>query len=322
MWPVGGAWMCQDIWEHYAFTGDRRFLQEYYPVMKGAAQFLLEVMVEDPKHHWLVTPFSMSPEHGYLDGQGALSFLSPSPTMDIGIIRELFPHCIEASKLLGVDADFRAKLEAALTKIPPYQIGRSGFLQEWIEDWEPGNQGHNVSPNFPFYPGNSITLRGNPELAATYQRWMLAHPPRGGFPLSWGIAMWARLERGDKVDLLTKQYMQRVPAANLHNFHANQSDATFGFTAAIAEALLQSHAGEISLLPALPTSWSEGSVQGLRARGGFEVSMVWKDGKLQSAEITNRNGGSCTLRYSGKTTTLSIKPGETARLNANLVANP
>jgi len=179
-----------------------------------------------------------------------------------------------------------------------------------------------VSPNFPFYPGSSITLRGNPDLAAAYQRWMLAHSPRGGFPLSWGMAMWARLERGDKVDLLAQQYMQRVPGGNLHNSHAYQSDATFGFTAAAAEALLQSHAGEISLLPALPTSWSEGSISGLRARGGFEVGMVWKDGKLQSAEITSRGGGSCTVRYAGKTRTLSVKPGEVARLNADLVSNP
>jgi len=133
-------------------------------VLKGAAQFLLEVMVEEPKHHWLVTPFSMSPEHGYYDSEGKMSYLSPSPTMDLGIIRELFPHCIEAGKILNVDADFRAKLETALTKIPPYQIGQSGFVQEWIEDWKPGPQGHNVSPNFPFYPGSSITLRGNPDL--------------------------------------------------------------------------------------------------------------------------------------------------------------
>jgi alpha-L-fucosidase 2 len=202
MWPVGGAWLCQHLWEHYAFTGDTQFLREYYPVMKGAARFLLEVMVEEPKHHWLVTPFSMSPEHGYLDSEGKMSFLSPSPTMDVGIIRELFPHCIEASRTLGVDADFRARLETALTKIPPYQIGKSGFVQEWIEDWRPGPQGHNVSPNFPFYPGSSITLRGNPEFAAAYQKWMEAHPPRGGFPLSWGIAMWARLEHGDKAGSL------------------------------------------------------------------------------------------------------------------------
>jgi alpha-L-fucosidase 2 len=318
MWPVGGAWLCQHVWEHYAFTGDQKFLKEYYPVLKGAAQFLLEVMVEEPKHHWLVTPFSMSPEHGYYDSEGKMSYLSPSPTMDLGIIRELFPHCIEASKILGVDADFRAKLEVALTKIPPYQIGKSGFVQEWIEDWKPGPQGHNVSPNFPFYPGSSITLRGNPDFA--YQRWMEAHPPRSFFPLSWGIAMWARLERGDKVGSLLDVYVKNVPANNLHNAASNQSDASFGYTAAVAEALLQSHAGEISLLPALPPQWPDGAVQGLRARGGYEVSMTWKNGKLTGAEISNVNGGTCKVRSGEKTALLTLKPGGTIHLNAELVS--
>ncbi len=320
MWPVGGAWLCQHVWEHYAFTGDQKFLKKYYPVLKGAAQFLLEVMVEDPKHHWLVTPFSMSPEHGYLDSEGQMSYLSPSPTMDLGIIRELFPHCIEASKILGVDADFRAKLEVALTKIPPYQIGKSGFIQEWIEDWKPGPQGHNVSPNFPFYPGSSITLRGNPDFAAAYQRWMEAHNPRGGFPLSWGIAMWARLEHGDKVGSLMDAYVNRAPANNLHNSGSNQSDASFGYTAAVAEALVQSHAGEISLLPALPPQWPDGSVTGLRARGGYEVSMKWKAGKLTSAEISSVKGGDFNVRSGEKTASLTLKPGAIVRLNAELTA--
>ena len=321
MWPVGGAWLCQHVWEHFAFTGNQKFLKEYYPVLKGAAQFLLEVMVEDPKHHWLVTPFSMSPEHGYYDSEGKMSYLSPSPTMDVGIIRELFPHCIEASKILGVDADFRAKLETALTKIPPYQIGKSGFIQEWIEDWKPGPQGHNVSPNFPFYPGSSLTLRGNPDFAAAYQRWMEAHPPRSFFPLSWGIAMWARLERGDQVGSLLDVYLKNVPANNLHNAAANQSDASFGYTAAVAEALLQSHAGEISLLPALPPQWPGGSVTGLRARGGYEVSMTWKNRKLTGAEISSVKGGDFKVRSGEKTVSLNIKRGGTIHLNAELVSN-
>jgi alpha-L-fucosidase 2 len=321
MWPVGGVWLCQHLWEHYAFTGDIRFLREYYPVMKGAAQFLLEVMVEEPKHHWLVTPFSMSPEHGYIDAQGKMAFLSPSPTMDVALIRELFPHCIEASRTLGLDGDFRARLESALARVPPYQIGRSGFVQEWIEDWQPGPQGHNVSPNFAFFPGSSITLRRNPDFAAAYQEWMEAHPPRGGFPLSWGIAMWARLERGDKVGSLIETYMNRAPAVNLHNAGANQSDASFGYTAAVAEALVQSHAGEISLLPALPPQWPAGSVRGLRARGGYEVSIEWKNGKLSSAEISNRAGGSCTVRYGQRTTKVSVSPRQAARLNGELATS-
>jgi alpha-L-fucosidase 2 len=320
MWPVGGAWLCQHLWEHYAFTGDRQFLKEYYPIMKGSAQFLLEVMVEEPTHHWLVTPFSMSPEHGYLDGNGKLAFLSPAPTMDIAIIRELFPHCIEAGKLLGLDEEFRAKLETALTKLPAYRINRLGYLQEWIEDWQAGDQGHNVSPNFTFYPGSSITLRRDPQFAVALQKWMEAHRPGGGFILSWGIAMWARLERGDKVGELVQTYVRRAPSLNLHNTGSNQSDASFGYTAAVAEALLQSHAGEINLLPALPVAWSDGSVAGLRARGGYEVGMQWKNGKLWSAEIRNVNGGSCKIRNGEKTASFEMKPGGTLRLNADLLA--
>jgi alpha-L-fucosidase 2 len=218
-----------------------------------------------------------------------------------------------------VDADFRAQLESALKKIPPYQIGKSGFVQEWIEDWQPGPQGHNVSPNFPFCPGSSITLRGNPDFATAYQKWMEAHPPRGGFPLAWGIAMWARLERGDKVGSLIEAYLNRGPAANLHNAGANQSDASFGYTAAVAEALVQSHAGEISLLPALPPQWPNGSVEGLRARHGYEVSLEWKATKLYRAQISNHNGGSCTVRFGEKTKKVSVSPDKAVQLNAELV---
>ena len=323
MWPVGGAWLCQHIWEHYAFTGDREFLEEYYPVMKGAAQFLLEVMVEEPKHHWLVTPFSMSPEHGYYDSEGKMSYLSPSPTMDVAIIRELFPHCIEAGKLLGVDAEFRGKLEAALKRIPPYLVNRLGYLQEWIEDWKSGPQGHNVSPNFTFYPGCSIVLRRDPQLAGAIEKWMETRRGGGGWPAAWDIAVWARLERADKVGENVRTFVRHSLAPNLHNQGANQSDATFGLTAAIAEALLQSHAGELSLLPALPTGWRDGSVKGLRARGGFEVSLEWKNGKLESAEISHRDGGSCQVRHGAKTASLRIKPGARIRLDADLaVRNP
>ena len=320
MWPVGGAWLCQHIWEHYAFSGDRRFLQEYYPVLKGAAQFLLDVMVEEPKHHWLVTPFSMSPEHGYWDSAGKMSFLSPSPTMDIAIIRELFPHCIEAGETLGVDEAFRAKLKTALARIPPYQINRLGNLQEWIEDWKAGDQGHNCSPNFAFYPGNSITLRGTPELASAIDNWMETRRPGGGFPSVWYISVWSRLERGDKAAAFISAFVADAVAMDLHNSGANQSDASFGFTAGVAEALLQSHAGEISLLPALPTGWADGSVRGLRARGGFEVSMQWRNGKLQTAEIRNRGASECRVRYGAKTVALPMKPGSTLRLNAQLAA--
>ena len=320
MWPVGGAWLCQDLWEHYAFTGDRKFLTEHYPIMKGSAQFLLDLLVEDPQHHWLVTPFSMSPEHGYLDGNGKMAFLSPAPTMDLAIMRELFPHCIAAGKLLGVDEEFRAKLQAALTRLPPYRINHAGYLQEWIEDWQPGNQGHNCSPNFTIYPGSSITLQRDPRLAAAIQRWMETRHGRGGWPAAWDICVWARLQRGDKVGERIQAFVANSLALNLHNRGANQSDASFGFTAGVAESLLQSHAGEIDLLPALPTSWGDGAVRGLKARGGFEVSMAWKKGKLESAEIRHATGCDCKVRYGAKMAAFAVKPGEHLHLNGELVA--
>jgi alpha-L-fucosidase 2 len=317
MWPVGGAWLCQHLWEHYAFGGDKKFLQEYYPIMKGSAQFLLGLLVEDPKHHWLVTPFSMSPEHTYRDKEGNTASLSPGPTMDIALIRDLFSHCIEGGRILNLDEDFRAKLTDALKKLPPYRIDSRGTLQEWIEDWTPGTEGHNTSPHFPFFPGNSITLRNNTELSAAIRQGMEVRRPGGGWIGAWNTCVWARLERGEQVEQWMRTIVRSL-ADNLHNRGSNQSDASFGLTAAIAEALLQSHAGEISLLPALPPSWSTGSVRGLRARGGYEIAMEWKDGKLQFATIKNSTQNMFKVRYGDKTTELSLKAGQMLRLNADL----
>jgi len=319
MWPIGGSWLCQHIWEHYLYTGDVEFLKEYYPIMKGSAQFLMKLMVEDPKHHWLVIPFSMSPEHGYFDNTGKEAFLTPSTTMDVAIINELFPHCIEAGKILNVDADFSAKLEEALKKIPPYQISKNGTLQEWIEDWKPGPEGHNISANFTFFPGRSIILRGNPELAAAIKKWLEPRRGRGGgWVMAWEISLWARQENSFKTDSMLNVKMFRGFGNDLHNAGSNQSDANFGYTAAVAECLLQSHAGEISLLPALPVSWKDGSVKGLRARGGFEVSIDWKEGKLTQYEIKSLLGNPFVVRYGNSTKNYSIPKGETINIKGSL----
>jgi alpha-L-fucosidase 2 len=314
MWPVGGAWLCLHIWEHYLFTGDEKFLRDNYPQMRGAAQFLLDVLIEEPKHHWLVTPFSMSPEHTFVDSNGVTASLSPGPTMDIAQIRELFGHCIEAEKILGTDKDFGSRLAAALPKLPPYRINSQGHLQEWIEDWAGGPEGHNVSPNFPFFPGSTITLRGNPELAGAVKKWMDTRSARGGWITAWDTAVWARLERPERVEQWLGTLMTNSLADNLQNSRNNQSDANFGLTAAVAEALLQSHAGEISLLPALPPSWSTGSVRGLRARGGFEVDMAWREGRLSEATIRSANGGPAKLRYGSTTKQLELRKGESYQL--------
>ncbi len=315
MWPVGGAWLCLHQWEHYLFTGDKEFLRENYPVMRGATQFLLELLVEDPKHHWLVTPFSMSPEHTYRDQDGTTASLSPGPTMDIAQIRELFGHCIEAEQILGTDKDFGSRLAATLPKLPPYRINSHGYLQEWIEDWTGGPEGHNVSPNFPIFPGSTITLRGNPDLAGAINKWMETRQARGGWITAWDTAVWARLERGEKVEQWLGALMKNSLADNLQNSRNNQSDANFGLTAAIAEALIQSQAGEISLLPALPPSWSSGSIKGLRARGDFEVDISWRDGKLVEAAIRSLNGGSTKLRYGPATREVKLRQDEVYRWN-------
>ena len=320
MWPVGGAWLCQHLWDHYRFTGDRDFLAAAYPIMKGAARFLLDLLTEHPERGWLVTPFSISPEHGFLDDDGNLAFLSPAPTMDVGIIRELFPNCIEAGRVLGIDEEFRAELEAALPRLPPYRVDRRGHLQEWFEDWRPGDQWHDCSANFTFYPGSSIRQRRDPELAAAIGRWMESRRSQSGWLAAWDMAVWARLERGERVDALIQDFLRHSVAPNLHNHASNQSDASFGFTAAVAEALVQSHADEISLLPALPTGWSDGAVSGLRARGGFEVAIEWRAGRLHEALITSDLGNPCAIRHGQRTARLTLARGASVRVDAHLAS--
>jgi alpha-L-fucosidase 2 len=242
--------------------------------------------------------------------------------MNVGMVRDLFPHCIEAEKILNVDQEFGARLSEALNKIPPYQIGKDGLLQVWIEDWKRGNEGHNMSANFGFFPGNSITLRGNPEIAAAIRKWLEQRRARTSWTSAWDICDWARLENGIMVDTtITQFFRSRMPRAgignNFQNTGSNQSDANYGYTAGVAESLLQSHAGEVSLLPALPVTWKNGSVTGLRARGGFEVSMEWKDGKLTRAEIKSLLGNPCVVRVNGKTTNYTTTRGETIMIKGN-----
>ena len=324
MWPMSGVWLCQHVWEHYLFTDDIEFLRKYYPIMKGAARFVLDILEENPNYGYLTIPFSMSPEQGYYIGDNPEEmFLAPSTTMDNALIRDLFPHCIEAAELLGVDREFSDELAAVLEKIPPYMIGEDGMLQGWIEDWKRGRENHNWSGTFGLYPGNSITLRGTPELAAAVEAWLEPRPVISFWNSAIDICQWARLENGEKTDeVLRKIFMTNGRRGgfgnNLHFSGSNQSDINFGITAGIAESLLQSHAGEISLLPALPASWKDGSVTGLKARGGYEVGICWADGKMTSCEITSILGKPFTVRYAGKTRDFNLAAGKSVRLGPEL----
>ena len=324
MWPMSGVWLCQHVWEHYLFTDDIDFLREYYPIMKGAARFVLDILAENPNYGYLTIPFSMSPEQGYYIGDNPEEmFLAPSTTMDNALIRDLFAHCIEAAGLLGVDREFSDELAAVLERIPPYMIGEDGMLQGWIEDWKRGRENHNWSGTFGLYPGNSITLRGTPELAAAVEAWLEPRPVISFWNSAIDICQWARLENGEKTDeVLRKIFMTNGRRGgfgnNLHFSGSNQSDINFGITAGIAESLLQSHAGEISLLPALPASWKDGSVSGLKARGGYEVSIRWADGKMTSCEIKSILGKPFTVRYAGKTRDFNLAAGKSVRLGPEL----
>lgn len=329
MWPMSGVWLCQHVWEHYLFTEDLDFLRKYYPIMKGAAEFLLDILEENPNYGYLTIPFSMSPEQGYfIDGNPEEMFLAPSTTMDNALIRDLFPHLIEASKLLGVDSDFSEKLADVLERIPPYMIGENGMLQGWIEDWTRGRENHNWSGTFGLYPGNSITLRGTPELAKAVETWLEPRPVTVFWNSAIDICQWARLENGEKTDEILRKIFMTPPGRrrfgpsgfgnNLHFSGSNQSDINFGLTAAMAESLLQSHAGEISILPALPVSWKDGSVSGLKARGGYEVSISWADGKMTSCEIKSLLGHPFTVRYAGRTKDFTLAAGKSVKLGPEL----
>jgi len=300
--PTAGAWLCQHLWEHYDFTRDQRFLERAYPIMREAAQFCLDFLVPEPKHGWLVTAPSHSPENAFRTPDGQVASICYGPTVDAEIIFDLFTHVISASRILNRDVEFRAALESARSKLPPLQIGKHGQLQEWIEDFDEPEPGHrHMSHLFALHPGSQITLRGTPRLAqaarASLERRLAHGGGQTGWSRAWVVNLFARLGDGAKAHEHLLALLSSSTLPNLLDSHPPfQIDGNFGGTAGIAEMLLQSHDGEISLLPALPPAWTEGEATGLRARGAVEVSMAWKGGHLTTAVLRAKADGTHRVR--------------------------
>ena len=302
MWAMGGAWLSLHFYEHYAFTLDKEFLAtRAYPVLKEAAEFLLDYLTPNGKGQ-LVTGPSVSPENRFKLPDGTTGFLSMGPTMDIGIVRAVFDRVAKASTILGIDTGFRAKVQAADAKLPPYRIGKQGRLQEWVEDYEDAEPGHrHVSHLFALHPENQITPRGTPELAKAARRTLEIRLANGGghtgWSRAWIVNFWARLLDGDLAGENIQALLAKSTLPNLLDTHPPfQIDGNFGATAAVIEMLLQSQNGELELLPALPKSWSDGSVSGLKARGNVRVDMVWADGYAKTVMLRPGSTGEFRLR--------------------------
>ena len=331
MWPTGGAWLCLHLWDRYEFSGDKAVLDRIYPVLKGSAVFFLDTLQPSPDGKWLVTNPSISPENGHPKG----SAVCAGPAMDQQILRDLFANTVKAATILGVDKELQEQLAAARKRLAPDHVGSAGQLQEWLEDWDmqAGDKHHrHVSHLYGLYPGRDLHRRDTPELAAAVKKSLDFRGDKAtGWATAWRIGLWTHLGDGDHAYTILKHLLgPELTYPNMFDAHPPfQIDGNFGGAASIAEMIMQSRLGtvataetpsttpEIELLPALPAAWPTGSMKGLRARGGFQVDVAWKDGKLYEATITSLNGGAANLRLGDKTHPVKLAKGEAFRWSGN-----